>query len=238
MESAPRLLLFGATGAIGSAFAHRAVEAGWHVVGAARRDPPAGASDAVAWRRYDPLTEAAGDALAGEAAFDSVCWAQGANLSDSPGSFDATAHLALYEANVLVVLASLASLVAGGLLRQGGARLVVVSSIWQERARPGKLSYCVTKAAVGGLVRAASVDLASDGHLINAVLPGVLDTPMTRRHLSAAEIAAVEALTRHRRLPDLATLTETMLFLCSAANTAISGQSVTMDLGMSNAVVF
>ena len=173
--------------------------------------------------------------MAGELPFDGVCWAQGANMTDSLFAFDADRHLELYSANVLTVLKSAAGLVSSRLLRPEGARLTVVSSIWQERARGDKLSYTVTKAAIGGLVRSASVDLGREGHLINGVLPGVLDTPMTRENLSAEQIAEVAGRTTLDRLPDLETLSETILFLCSAENAAISGQSLAVDLGMSNA---
>ena len=100
-----------------------------------------------------------------------VCWAQGANLVDSLKDFDVARHVALYQANCLTVMASAAALLRRGLLSTEGARLAIVSSVWQERARQDKFSYAVTKAAVGGIVRAASVDLGSDGHLVNGVLP-------------------------------------------------------------------
>ena len=48
----------------------------------------------------------------------------------------------------------------------------------------------------------------------------------------------VAGKTTHRRLPDLATLADTILFLCSCRNASITGQSLTVDLGMSNAHLF
>lgn len=227
-----RLLVFGASGAIGSAVASHARARDWSVTGVTR-DPDR--RDDAAWIVWDPERDDAAEALSGQSPFDGVCWAQGANANDSLAAFDVDAHMKMYSANVLSVLQSAAALVSLGLLRTGGARLTMVSSIWQERARAEKLSYTVTKAAIGGLVRAASVDLASDGHLVNGVLPGVLDTPMTRANLSAEQIAAAAGQTPHDRLPDLDTLAETILFLCSEANHAISGQSIAVDLGMSNA---
>ena len=130
---------------------------------------------------------------------------------------------------------SASALLECGLLRPEGARLTIVSSIWQERARQNKLSYTVTKAAVGGIVRAAAVDLGADKHLVNGVLPGVLQTPMTEANLSAEQIDIIRGKTTSGRLPDLATVAEMIVFLCSRENTAISGQSITVDLGMSNA---
>jgi 3-oxoacyl-[acyl-carrier protein] reductase len=63
----------------------------------------------------------------------------------------------------------------------------------------------------------------------------VLDTPMTAANVPPDAIARVEAKTLHGRLPDLATLADTILFLCSGRNKSITGQSITVDLGMSNA---
>lgn len=248
-----RLLVLGASGAIGGTVVDHAVRRGWQVVSASRSPRPAASKDIAgddtavdhtavddtgsgpAWIRYDPLDEAAGSDLTGQRPFDGVCFAQGANMADSVAAFDAAAHLELYRANCLSVVAATATLVGRSLLRQGGARIAVVSSIWQERARADKLSYTMTKAAIGGFVRSASVDLGGAGHLVNGVLPGVLDTPMTRSQLSPEQLARVCAKTGAGRLPDLATLAETILFLCSEANTSINGQSLAVDLGMSNA---
>lgn len=234
MEAAAyRLLVFGASGAIGGRVADRAVARGWEVSAVSRGAPPTATGHR--WYQWDPLADALPEALAGGGAFDAICWAQGANMADSIAAFDPARHLDLYGANVLSILQSASALIAAGLLRQGGARLTVVSSIWQERARGDKLSYTVTKAAVGGLVRSAAVDLGRDGHLVNGVLPGVLDTPMTRANLSADQVAAVAARSSLDRLADLDTLADTILFLSSAENNAITGQSITVDLGMSNA---
>ncbi len=228
-----RILLFGASGAIGSAIATAASEAGWDVTGVSRHSVDQAQHGVDRWLRYDPVADKA-DGLGDTAPFDAVCWAQGANLADSVIEFDRQAHLDLYEANCLSVMLSLGALVERQLLSREGARLVVLSSIWQERARQNKLSYTVTKAAVGGIVRATSADLGAHGHLINAVLPGVLDTPMTRANLTSGQIATVEGKTTLARLPDLSTLAQTVVFLCSKANSSITGQSLAVDLGMNN----
>lgn len=229
-----RLLVFGATGAIGGSVIARALERNWDVVGVSRQRPEIRQQGVSEWRQYDPCADDPAVAFAGEKPFDGICWAQGANLTDSITSFDPGGHLELYRANCLSTMLAMSHLHGLGLFSAGGARMVVVSSVWQERARGDKLSYSVTKAAVGGLVRSTSVDLGRDGHLVNAVLPGVLDTPMSRANLSKEQIAAVSAKTTLGRLPDLATVAETICFLCSEDNRSINGQSITVDLGMSN----
>ncbi|MBA3050275.1 SDR family NAD(P)-dependent oxidoreductase, partial [Brevundimonas sp.] len=115
-----------------------------------------------------------------------------------------------------------------------GARLCVVSSIWQERARQSKLSYTMTKAALGGFVRSASVDLAADGHLINAVLPGVLDTPMTHAAMAPEQVQRVAQATLFNALPTPDGIARLVGFLCSDQNTVVTGQSITADLGFSH----
>ncbi|NOU04051.1 MAG: SDR family oxidoreductase [Novosphingobium sp.] len=233
-----RLLVFGATGAIGSTVTRHALARGWKVVAASRR-PPDTAPDEENLHRvcHDPLSGDSAADLVGEAPFDAVCWAHGANLADSVQDFDAARHLALYEANCLSVLVSTSSLIKAGLLSRDGARLVIVSSIWQERARQNKLSYSVTKAAVGGIVRSLAVDLGSEGHLVNGVLPGVLDTPMTAANLDPAQVEVIRGKTTAHRLPDLGTVAETILFLCSTENRSVTSQSIPVDLGMSNAIL-
>jgi 3-oxoacyl-[acyl-carrier protein] reductase len=227
-----RLLVFGASGAIGRAVADRALRRGWSVTGVSRGAPPGDAAAEISWVTYDPMK--ANSAFPDNEPYNGVCWAQGANVTDSLHDFDAQRHMDVYGANCLSILSAASSLLRSGLLSDAGARLTIVSSIWQERARGNKLSYTVSKAAVGGLVRSASVDLGAEGHLVNGVLPGVLDTPMTAANLSLEQIAAVANMTPLARLPDLATLTELICFLCSRENNSINGQSIAVDLGMSN----
>lgn len=232
-KSCWRLLLFGGSGAIGQAVADTAVALGWSVTAVSR----SGHADTPGrtWVRYDPAGDAfALSGLAAHGPFDAVCWAQGANRQDSVLDFDADASADLYETNCLYIARSLNGLLGANLLSRAGARLCVVSSIWQERARQSKLSYTMTKAALGGLVRSTSVDLADQGHLINAVLPGVLDTPMTHAALTPEQIRRVAGATPFNTLPTPEGIARLVGFLCSEQNTVVTGQSITADLGFSN----
>ena len=228
-----RLLLFGASGAIGQAVFRTASALGWSVTSVSRSARPD--TTGQNWLQYDPAGAGLSSVdFASHGPFDAVCWAQGENRQDSVLDFDAAASAALYEANCLYIARSLNELLAADLLSPAGARLCVVSSIWQERARQSKLSYTMTKAALGGFVRSASVDLAADGHLINAVLPGVLDTPMTHAALSPEQIDRVTQATLFNALPTPEGIARLVGFLCSDQNTVVTGQSITADLGFSN----
>lgn len=232
MASKEHLLVFGASGAIGSAICAMATGKGWQVTGVAR-GVPAQPVSGVEYLSVDPLADFFDPAsLAATTKYTSVCWAQGANTNDSVRTVDVQTHLNLYQANCLYILVTMKALLDGALL-QRGSRMCVISSIWQELARQNKLSYCITKSALEGLVLSASADLADEGHLINAVLPGALETPMTRKNLSAEQIDRLTSATQFGRLASLEDVASVVCYLCSPENTGITGQFVAADLGFS-----
>ena len=226
-----KILLFGASGSIGSALREKFSEKSWQVIGISR-----GASNDKNQICWNPLIESSAevlDQLRAHGPFDAVCWAQGKNCNDSIYTFDVEQHREVYEANVVYILASLSTLLKAGALKMP-ARLCVISSIWQEISRQNKLSYGVSKAALKGLVLSLANDLGADGHLINAVLPGALDTPMTRKNLSDAQVQAITSATQFGRLANLKDVANAVHYLCSAENTGVTGQFIKIDLGFSD----
>jgi 3-oxoacyl-[acyl-carrier protein] reductase len=227
-----RLLLFGARGSIGNEIRRKFLSEGWQVIAASRRR--IGDKDDIPWLEVDPFdAQFDGSALDALGPYTAVCWAQGANLNDSIYDVAAEPHMELYRANCLYVALTLQKLLERKLLKHA-SRLCVISSIWQNIARQNKFSYTVTKAALQGLVLSAAADIAADGHLINAVLPGALDTPMTRRNLSAEQIDRLVESTKFKRLPRLDDVANLVFYLCSPYNAGITGQFIAADLGFSH----
>jgi len=227
----PKILLFGANGSIGAALHQKFAEQSWQVVSVSR--DAAKDKDQLRW---NPLLETSAEVLEqlrAHGPFDAVCWAQGKNCNDSIYAFDVEQHREVYEANVVYILASLEVLLRAGVLKTP-SRLCVISSIWQEIARQNKLSYGVSKAALKGLVLSLANDLGVDGHLINAVLPGALDTPMTRQNLSEAQVQAITAATQFGRLANLKDVANAVHYLCSSENTGVTGQFIKIDLGFTD----
>lgn len=222
-----RSLVFGGDGQIGAACAAALATGGFEVARTSRRT-----ADGAGLFAYDPFGDDA--ALPAGQPYDAVVWAQGANANDSVTDFDAGQNLELYRANALFVAVSLHALIDQGRLSQG-ARLCVISSVWQNVARANKLSYMMSKAALQGLVGSAAIDLAERGMLINAVLPGALDTPMTHANLTPDQVARLAAMTPFNRLAAIDDVANLAAFLCSSANTSITGQFVAVDLGFQHA---
>jgi NAD(P)-dependent dehydrogenase (short-subunit alcohol dehydrogenase family) len=233
MQPSQRILVFGATGAIGQSVVDASLARGWDVTAVART-LPAATSPHITSLALDPLADSfSASQLSTGAPYTSVCWAQGANVNDSIYNVDVTKHLEIYSANCVYILVTLKALLQHKLLAPA-SRLCIISSIWQNLARQSKLSYCVSKSALQGLVLSASADLAADGHLINAVLPGALETPMTRKNLTADQIDRLSSATGFHRLPALTDVASLVCYLCSPENTGISGQFIAADLGFSH----
>lgn len=224
MTASARALIFGGTGGIGQAVAVDFRQRGYELVCTSRA---AGGEGVLA---LDPFGDDAGAAFDRLRPLDAVVWAQGANRNDSILDVEVDAFEEVLRANVTFVVATMAELLRRDLLVEG-ARLCVVSSIWQLLARQTKLSYTVSKSALAGLVRSAAVDLAPKAMLVNAVLPGVVDTSMTRAMLQPEQLAAFEQATGFGRLVQLEDVTSLIGWLCSEQNNGVTGQSIAVDLG-------
>jgi len=226
------VIVFGASGSIGQAICAHFKEQEYLVIGVGRNS--SSQSSMVQWSGNAQGFSADIMRLLSSTKINAVVWAQGMNFNDDIDTFDLHEHLKMYEANVTYILSTLKVLMESDLL-QTNARLCVISSIWQNIARQQKLSYCITKSALQGLVQSLSVDLGKQGKLINAVLPGALDTVMTRANLSRDQISRLESITPLGTLPDLTDVTGLVAYLCSPKNTGITGQFIAADRGFSNA---
>lgn len=94
--------------------------------------------------------------------------------------------------------------------RRGGGAIVVTASAAGIVAFEGNALYTLTKQAVAGFVRALAPSLAADGITIDAVCPGVVDTPMTVEAMGggdpvAAGVAMIDPDEIARQVLDLAT---------------------------------
>lgn len=233
MNQKLRIAIFGASGAIGTALCEWFSAHDWDVVAISRTAGRRETGQGIKWIGWDPLSQ---DKKQPDITteFNALVWAQGVNFNDDIHSFKAELHEQMYKANVSYIMQSLNILLGKNLLASQ-ARLCVISSIWQNISRQNKLSYTVTKSALHGLVQSLMIDLGAHGHLINAVLPGALDTKMTRSNLTEAQIHNLEQLTPLNRLTTLDDVCNLVGYLCSSSNTGITGQFISADGGFSYA---
>ena len=163
---------------------------------------------------------------------DSVIWAHGLNMSDSIENFQLQNYENVLNANVTFILNSLRVLFEGNKLKSG-SQLVIVSSVWSHISRPNKLTYGISKAAIGGLVRSLATDLGPQGIHVNAVAPGPIDTPMTRKNLNERELDRVISETPLGRLVSISEVTSLICRFAKGDFKGVTGQEILIDGGWS-----
>ena len=112
-------------------------------------------------------------------------------------------------------------------LRAGGWGRIINISSRAYLGNPGQANYSAAKAGVIGLTRALSMELGRDGITVNAVAPGMIDTPLVRSHAKADElIARAVASTPLRRIGTPEDVAAAVAFLVSDDAAYITGDVI------------
>ena len=220
-------LIFGSGGTIGSAIYEKMSSIGEYQIFTAGK---AEKKDCLNHIYINYNSENLKDYFLNLPVFEVIIWAHGLNCSDKISDFNYQDLTELLNSNVIFIASCINELCNQKKIRNG-ARLLIVSSIWQLESRKNKFSYTVSKSALQGLIKSSAIDLGEKNILINAVLPGVIDSSMTRKHLSSEQIDAVIKQTALNRLPRPEDIANTAAFLVSAQNKSITGQSIVIDGG-------
>jgi NAD(P)-dependent dehydrogenase (short-subunit alcohol dehydrogenase family) len=230
-------LVTGATSGIGLACAQAFAQAGWGVTTVARRlgRHPAGAV-AIRGDVTDPLTSrrAVTAALERFGRLDAAVGNAGVTL---PKSIDQTTEAELEQLIAVNVkaLVFLAQAAHEPLSQTRGSYTVIASNkgLVGQRSSP---VYVATKGAAVQLARALALDWAPEAIRVNALCPGLVDTPMLHSFADAQQdpaeahrkLALEQPLGRLARPEECA---QAVLFLASPAASFISGVALPVDGG-------
>lgn len=108
--------------------------------------------------------------------------------------------------------------------------IVNIASIGGLSARESRVSYVASKAAMINMTRAMAIDLGGFGVRVNAVAPGVIDTPIQNRNRGTFQnITERVALKRIGTPNEVANVT---LFLLSELASYVTGSTIVVDGGM------
>ena len=99
---------------------------------------------------------------------DIVIWAQGYNFNDNIETFNINNFQKIMDGNVNFILTTLNFLLNNDKINPD-AKMVIISSIWENFSRENKLSYSITKSSLSGLVKNLAFDLSKQNILINNV---------------------------------------------------------------------
>ena len=119
------------------------------------------------------------------------------------------------------------------IMKSGGGGIVNTASFLGIRAFPGSAIYNASKFAVIGLTKSAAVEFAAQGVRVNAVCPGVIDTPMNEQ-MRAEEsgrdfLNGLQPMKRTGRPEEVA---GAVLYLCSPSAGFITGTTLSVDGGI------
>ncbi len=117
--------------------------------------------------------------------------------------------------------------------RREPARLVFASSVAYRRGSADRVPYAAAKGGIVGLTRALSRKLAPDV-LVNAIAPGVIETPMAEAIIAERGEAYRQEIPL-KRFGKPSEVASVIRFLCSPDASYITGQTITIDGGITNA---
>ncbi len=231
------IVVTGGGSGIGNAIVRRAL-AGGYAVSAWDTDEGAlagMAQDGLGFRRLDVRDRAAMDRAAADLAAGG---ASIAGLATCAAVYRPVPFLELDDAawrrhldiNLKGTLLA-AQAVLPQMRRRGRGSIVMFSSSIARTGAAGGAHYAATKGGVLGLARAMALETARDGIRVNAISPGVTDTPQPRGHRSQADLDASAAANPMGRigLPD--DMAEAALFLLGGEASFITGQDIRINGG-------
>ena len=120
------------------------------------------------------------------------------------------------------------------MLSQGGGAIVNTASVAGLIGFPGLPDYVASKHGVLGLTKTAALEYAKSGIRVNAVCPGVIQTPMVERgaQLSPGFDEIAVSMEPVGRFGQPAEIGEAVVWLCSDAASFVTGHPMTVDGGL------
>jgi 3alpha(or 20beta)-hydroxysteroid dehydrogenase len=113
----------------------------------------------------------------------------------------------------------------------GGGSIINISSVAGLKGTSTLFAYTATKWAVRGMTRSAALELARYNIRVNAIFPGVIDTPMNDDNPPGMNEVLVRT-TPMRRMGLPTEIAAAVLFLASPASSFTTGAELAVDGGM------
>ena len=169
---------------------------------------------------------------------DGVCIVAGIHPGPVPvGEVSADVWNDVYGVNVRGALL----LISGILPRmcaRGRGSLLAIGSVAGIRPEANDSIYASSKAALGAVLKSCSQEAAAFGVRVNAILPGVIDTPLLRSQLDdVGQMDRIARVIPVQRIGQAREVAAAAAFLLSDEASYISGVELVVDGGLAAAVV-
>jgi len=117
------------------------------------------------------------------------------------------------------------------MVKQRHGKIVNITSVMGLVGNPGQANYSASKAGIIGFTRTVAKEVGSRNIQVNAVAPGFIETAMTEELKPDVREALVKRIPAGR-LGDAEDVARLVVFLCSHNADYITGQTITVDGGM------
>jgi NAD(P)-dependent dehydrogenase (short-subunit alcohol dehydrogenase family) len=117
------------------------------------------------------------------------------------------------------------------MIEQGDGRIVNVSSIYGKVGSKGESAYCSAKAGLIGLTKSLAREWGGKGVRVNAVLPGLTETPTIMGVMSPKFKDAIIAETPLGRIADPSEIASAIAFLASDDASFVTGATLEVSGG-------
>ena len=115
------------------------------------------------------------------------------------------------------------------MIRSRWGRIINVSSIAALTGNRGQVNYAAAKGALNSATKSLALEVASRGITVNAVAPGIIETPMSIPAFTAQDIARMVPMKRAGAPTEVADL---IGFLASTQAAYITGQIISINGGI------
>ena len=137
----------------------------------------------------------------------------------------------MYRVNQLGVFLGMRAVVEP-MRAAGGGSIINISSVAGLKGTNSLFAYTATKWAVRGMTKSGALELARYGIRVNAIFPGVIDTPMNEDNPARMNEVLVRT-TPMRRMGEPSEIAAAVLFLASPGSSFTTGAELAVDGGMS-----
>ena len=136
-----------------------------------------------------------------------------------------------FDVNVLGVLNGIQAVTPGMRAAGRGSIVAITSMAGVTFGVPDQAPYCASKAAATALVQCAALDLGPDRIRVNAIVPGQVDTPMSRSAATSAPASFFERMPVPR-IGQPRDIAQAALDLASDESSWVTGTKLLIDGGM------
>lgn len=144
-------------------------------------------------------------------------------------------HQAVIQEHLVMTMA-LCHHVVKSMYRQKFGRIVNLSSISASYHKRGQTNYSAAKAGIEAFTKTLAMEVAHRGVTVNAVAPGLIETPMTQSllgHIKEAGEAELKRRIPTGRVGSPEEVGRLIAYLCSDDAAYVTGTVVTIDGGRS-----